>query len=120
MKRKYFSALLMGALTVASVSTMTSCKDYDDDINGLSTEITNQATRLDKLVDEKVQNLTKELTTLKEQQSALESALSTAKGDLNTAIEAAKTDAKKYADVQAEAAKVAAIDAAKKNVEDAP
>ncbi len=119
MKRKYFSALLMGALTVASVSTMTSCKDYDDDINGLSTEITNQATRLDKLVDEKVQNLTKELTTLKEQQSALESALSTAKGDLNTAIEAAKTDAKKYADVQAEAAKVAAIDAAKKNVEDA-
>ena len=119
MKRKYFSALLMGALTVASVSTMTSCKDYDDDINGLSTEITNQATRLDKLVDEKVQNLTKELTTLKEQQSALESALSTAKGDLNTAIEAAKTDAKKYADVQAEAAKVAAIDAAKKSVEDA-
>ena len=119
MKRKYFSALLMGALTVASVSTMTSCKDYDDDINGLSTEITNQATRLDKLVDEKVQNLTKELTTLKEQQSALESALSTAKGDLNTAIDAAKTDAKKYADVQAEAAKVAAIDAAKKNVEDA-
>ena len=119
MKRKYFSALLMGALTVASVSTMTSCKDYDDDINGLSTEITNQATRLDKLVDEKVQNLTKELTTLKEQQSALESALSTAKGDLNTAIEAAKTDAKKYADVQAEAAKVAAIDAAKKNVEEA-
>ena len=119
MKRKYLSALLMGTLTVASVSTMTSCKDYDDDINGLSTEITNNATKLDKLVEEKVQNLTKELTTLKEQQSALESALSTAKGDLNTAIEAAKTDAKKYADVQAEAAKVAAIDAAKKSVEDA-
>ena len=119
MKRKYLSALLMGTLTVASVSTFTSCKDYDDDINGLSTEITSQATKLDKLVDEKVQNLTKELTTLKEQKSALESALSTAKGDLNTAIEAAKTDAKKYADVQAEAAKVAAIDAAKKNVEDA-
>ena len=119
MKRKYLSALLMGTLTVASVSTMTSCKDYDDDINGLSTEITNNATKLDKLVEEKVQNLTKELTTLKEQQSALESALSTAKGDLNTAIEAAKTDAKKYDDVQAEAAKVAAIDAAKKNVEDA-
>ena len=30
MKRKYFSALLMGALTIASVSTFTSCKDYDD------------------------------------------------------------------------------------------
>ena len=33
MKRKYFSALLMGALTIASVSTFTSCKDYDDDID---------------------------------------------------------------------------------------
>ena len=39
MKRKYLSALLMGALTVASVSTMTSCKDYDDDINILQGQI---------------------------------------------------------------------------------
>ena len=39
MKRKYFIALLMGALTVASVSTMTSCKDYDDDINNLQGQI---------------------------------------------------------------------------------
>ena len=39
MKRKYLSALLMGALTVASVSTMTSCKDYDDDINNLQGQI---------------------------------------------------------------------------------
>lgn len=39
MKRKYLSALLMGALTVASVSTMTSCKDYDDDINKLQGQI---------------------------------------------------------------------------------
>ena len=39
MKRKFLSALLMGALTVASVSTMTSCKDYDDDINNLQGQI---------------------------------------------------------------------------------
>ena len=39
MKRKYFSALLMGALTIASVSTFTSCKDYDDDINNLQSQI---------------------------------------------------------------------------------
>ena len=39
MKRKYFSALLMGALTIASVSTFTSCKDYDDDINNLQNQI---------------------------------------------------------------------------------
>ena len=39
MKRKYFSALLMGALTIASVSTFTSCKDYDDDIDNLQNQI---------------------------------------------------------------------------------
>ena len=39
MKRKYFSALLMGALTIASVSTFTSCKDYDDDINMNTSQI---------------------------------------------------------------------------------
>lgn len=39
MKRKYLSALLMGALTIASVSTFTSCKDYDDDISSLQSQI---------------------------------------------------------------------------------
>ena len=39
MKRKYFSALLMSALTIASVSTFTSCKDYDDDIDNLQNQI---------------------------------------------------------------------------------
>ena len=48
MKRKYFSALLMGALTIASVSTFTSCKDYDDDISGLQSQID----QLKKTIDE--------------------------------------------------------------------
>ena len=39
MKRRYLSALLMGALTIASVSTFTSCKDYDDDISSLQSQI---------------------------------------------------------------------------------
>ena len=39
MKRTYLSALLMGALTIASVSTFTSCKDYDDDINMNTSQI---------------------------------------------------------------------------------
>ena len=29
----------MGALTIASVSTFTSCKDYDDDIDNLQSQI---------------------------------------------------------------------------------
>ena len=48
MKRKYFSALLMGALTIASVSTFTSCKDYDDDISGLQSQID----ELSKIIDQ--------------------------------------------------------------------
>ena len=39
MKRKYFSVLLMGALSVATMSTVTSCKDYDDDISNLQKQI---------------------------------------------------------------------------------
>lgn len=35
MNKKYFSVLLMGAMTVATVGTVTSCKDYDDDISNL-------------------------------------------------------------------------------------
>ena len=35
MRRKFISALLFGALVTASTSTFVSCKDYDDDINGL-------------------------------------------------------------------------------------
>ena len=39
MRKKYLSALLFGALLVASAGTFTSCKDYDDDINNLQEQI---------------------------------------------------------------------------------
>ena len=39
MNKKYFSVLLMGAMTVATVGTVTSCKDYDDDISSLQEQI---------------------------------------------------------------------------------
>ncbi len=39
MKRKLFSAILFGALLVTSTSGLTSCKDYDDDIQNLQTQI---------------------------------------------------------------------------------
>ena len=50
MKRKYFSALLMGALTIASVSTFTSCKDYDDDIDNLQNQINGLASAQGKRI----------------------------------------------------------------------
>ena len=43
MKRKYLNALLMGVLTLSSVSTFTSCKDYDDDINSLQEQVNKAA-----------------------------------------------------------------------------
>ena len=39
MRKKYLSALLFGALLFASAGTFTSCKDYDDDINNLQSQV---------------------------------------------------------------------------------
>ena len=39
MRKKYLSALLFGALLVTSAGTFTSCKDYDDEINGLQEQV---------------------------------------------------------------------------------
>ena len=44
MKKKIFSALLMGVFTLASMSMFVSCKDYDDDINDLRNQIEDLAT----------------------------------------------------------------------------
>ena len=55
MRKKYLSALLFGALLVTSTGTFTSCKDYDDEINGLQEQIdANKASIADlqKLVGE--------------------------------------------------------------------
>src|SRR5574344_1189807 len=40
MKKKFLSAILLGAFMVASTVTFESCKDYDDDIDNLQEQIT--------------------------------------------------------------------------------
>lgn len=119
MKKKIFSAALLFAFTLATTSTFVSCKDYDDDINALRTEITTNATTLTSLVNEKVDNLTTEISTLKSQQSSLESAYKAADEKLQSAITSAKTDAEAYADVQAAAAQKAAIEASQTALDNA-
>lgn len=126
MRRKFISALLFGALVTASTSTFVSCKDYDDDINGLQGQITTNASTLEELVNEKVSNLTTEIETLKTQDANLSAALEQAKADLAAAIEEAKAAAgsaeqaaKEYTDIKAEEARVAAIEAAQQAVKDA-
>ena len=39
MNKKFLNAVLFGALIASSAGTFTSCKDYDDDINGLSERV---------------------------------------------------------------------------------
>ena len=119
MKKKFISALLFGAILAASSSTLVSCKGYDDDISNLQGQITTNASDLSELVNEKINNLTQEINSLKAQDAALESALNTAKSELTATIEAAAQGAKDYADVQAAAAQVAAIEASKANIEEA-
>lgn len=119
MKKKFISALLFGAIIAASSSTLVSCKDYDDDISNLQGQITTNASDLSELVNEKISNLTQEINSLKAQDAALETALNTAKSELSATIEEAAQGAKDYADVQAAAAQVAAIEASKANIEEA-
>mgnify|MGYP000134499057 CR=1 FL=1 len=73
-------------------------------------QITANATNLDELVNEKVNNLTQEINSLKAQEAALETALATAKTELTATIAEAEQGAKDYADIQAAAAQVAAIE----------
>ena len=94
MKRKYFSALLMGALTIASVSTFTSCKDYDDDIDNLQNQIKDLASadQLQQKVTELQGLITTNSNTIKDVQEAVKKA--------QLAAEAAQTAADKKATLE--------------------
>ena len=41
MNKKFLSAILFGALMVTSTGTFVSCKDYDEDIDAINSELTN-------------------------------------------------------------------------------
>ena len=73
MKRKFFSTLLMGAFFIASMSMFTSCKDYDDDINGLKSDITT----INSSLTQTKSDLEKEIASLKTQLEAKDAELTT-------------------------------------------
>ena len=91
MKRKYFSALLMGALTIASVSTFTSCKDYDDDIDNLQNQIKDLASadQLQQKVTELQGLITTNSTNIKDVQEDVKKALTAAETAQTTATQKA-------------------------------
>ena len=101
MKRKYFSTLLMGALTIASVSTFTSCKDYDDDIDNLQSQIDKAGLQSD--IDALKTQLQDAASTASAAKTTAESALAKANDaadaavDVEKAIKAVETTANKAA-----------------------
>ena len=50
MNKKFLSAILFGALMVGSTSTFVSCKDYDDDIDGLQEQIDANKKQIDDIL----------------------------------------------------------------------
>lgn len=98
MNKKFISVFMMGAATLAPLSTLVSCSDYDDDINNLQAQI-----------DASGVNLKEEVSKLQKLLDECKVAAEKADADLEQAIKNATNDAKGYADIQAEQAKQAAI-----------
>lgn len=93
MKRKFFSALLLMTLSVASVGMFVSCKDYDDDINGVRDDVTNLRNELN------------------DARTTLTDALNAAQTDLQTQINDAKLQLQNAIDSKADQATVTALEA---------
>ncbi len=90
----------MGALTIASVSTFTSCKDYDDDIDNLQSQIDKAGLQSD--IDALKTQLQDAASTASAAKTTAESALAKAndaavKADVEKAIKAVETTANKAA-----------------------
>ena len=95
MNKKFLSAILFGALMVTSTGTFVSCKDYDDDIDNLQTQVDQKAS-LEKL-------------------TSLESDLAAAKNEA-AAAKAAAEKAADAAEAARQEAKIAAIEAVEEKV----
>lgn len=110
MKRKFISAMLFGALLIAPATTFVGCADYDDDIENLQDQITNNATTLDQLTKEKIQNVETEIESLKAANKQLQEALDKAKSEGSDADAATLAAAQKLVE-DAQAQLQAALDA---------
>ena len=90
MRKKFLSAFLLGALAIATTSTMVSCKDYDDDIKSLKGQIKS----LEDLVAQKEATINSSIANLQSlidkanNDHATKAALESAKKELEDAIKA--------------------------------
>ncbi len=93
-KKKFFSYMLMGLLAVGATGTVTSCKDYDDDINAANKRIDDVNTALDACkssCQSSIQSLTSQLESqnayaqqLKQALDALTSTVNGNSSDIST------------------------------------
>lgn len=100
MNKKFISVFMIGAATLATLGTVTSCKDYDDDIKDLQEQI--DGTGVD---------LSAEVAKLQGLLDTNKAASEKAEAELADAIKNATNDANGYAEIQAAEAKKAAVDA---------
>lgn len=87
MNKKFLTALLLGAFTIASTSTLVSCKDYDDDIDGLQ-----------KQHDANVAEIAALKTALNTAKTELKADITKLEGDLATEKARAEAAEKKMGD----------------------
>ena len=108
MNKKYLSVILFGALMLGTTGTFTSCKDYDDDINNLQSQIDKLATKEDMEAK------------LSQMQAAIDDAKATAEEALKAAQEAGDAEAIAKLEARVKALEDAAIDveALKKEIAD--
>lgn len=104
MKKRIFGTLLMGAMLVSSMSTFVSCKDYDDDINSLQTQLNS----LSSLLDTKEATINSTLNSIQATLNTLTSMEATLKGQIADG-DAATLAAARQAVADAQAALQAAI-----------
>lgn len=108
-KKKIFGYLFMGLLAVGATGTVTSCKDYDDDINKNTADIQS----LKQALTQQKTDLEKEIASLKTQLEAKDAELTAAVTKAQGAADAAQgtADAAKKAAAD-EAVRAAAAEAA--------
>ena len=112
MRKKFLSAILLAAMTLAATSTMTSCKDYDGDISSLKGQIAS----LEDVVNQKE-------AAIKQQISALETQIA-ATYATKTELENCKTTCASNLDsykttVAQTYATIASLESAKQTLQDA-
>ena len=89
MRKKFLSAFLLGALAIATTSTMVSCKDYDDDIKSLKDQVDANAKALSEAkaaLESEIASLKTQLETKGAEINQLRTDMLKATGDNATAI----------------------------------